>query len=85
MALHSVSAEKRRLETEVTSSQSTVQRLKEKLNQTNVQLTETQEHIARQTSDKARDQAETYQTVQALQGEIDRLRRLLGGNRFTFS
>jgi hypothetical protein len=93
MALHSVSAEKRRLETEVTSSQSTVQQLKEKLNQTNTQLTETQEHIERQASDKARDQAETYQTVQTLQGEIDRLRQLLslqtsstrGDNRFTFS
>jgi hypothetical protein len=93
MALHSVSAEKRRLETAVTSSQSTVQQLKKKLNQTNTQLTETQEDIERQASYKALDQAETYKTVQALQGEIDRLRRLLslqtpsmrGDNRFTFS
>jgi DNA repair exonuclease SbcCD ATPase subunit len=93
MAFHSVSAEKRRLETEVTSSQSTVQRLEEKLNQTNSQLTETQEDIERQASYKALDQAETYKTVQALQEEIARLRKLLflqsssvrGDNRFTFS
>jgi hypothetical protein len=93
MALHSVSAEKRRLETEVTSGQSTVRQLKEKLSQTKTQLTEIREQIERQASDKARDQAETYQTVQSLQKEIDRLRQLLslqtpsirGNNRFTFS
>ncbi|MBS0349777.1 MAG: hypothetical protein JSR33_01080 [Proteobacteria bacterium] len=93
MALHSVLAEKRRLETEVSSSQSIVQQLEEKLNQTKTQLTETQEQIERQAGDKVRDQAETYQTVQTLLGEIDRLHRLLspqsssmrGSNRFSFS
>ena len=77
LALHSVSTEKRRLETEVTSSQSTVRQLEEKLKHTHAQLTEAQEQIKRHTQDQAHDRTEAYQQAQALQGEINRLRALL--------